>query len=198
MVELTYHTRYYRQSPDSQLPLEMLAAVRSELEGLLLLGFAGDHGSFAITVGTPPWDDDLKVLRHNWAFDALVNAIPASGAWVAPENATPLNDVETMAGHSDVRRHYLIDGEPVVTGLLAVGDSMCTTNPAFGWGASMALTYAFAAVDALTQHEDPVDAACAYDSAVCREADEVFREASAMDRPDREQLLAILDAAAPT
>ena len=63
-----------------------------------------------------------------------------------------------MAGHQNVRRHYVVDGEPLVRGLLPVGDSLCTTNPQYGWGASMALTYAFAAVSAaVVETEIPVE-----------------------------------------
>jgi hypothetical protein len=53
----------------------------------------------------------------------------------------------------------------------------------YGWGASMALTYAFAAVDAATSHTDDLEAvALAYDDAVRDEADSVYHESAAMDR----------------
>ena len=68
----------------------------------------------------------------------------------SPRTGRPLHDVATMAGHQNVLRHWMCDGEPVVLGVLPVGDSLCTTNPAYGWGASMALTYAFAAVEAIS------------------------------------------------
>ncbi|HEY3483856.1 MAG TPA: hypothetical protein VGK49_00675, partial [Ilumatobacteraceae bacterium] len=61
--------------------------------------------------------------------------------------------------------------------------SLCTTNPMYGWGASMALTYAFAAVEAVTEHpDDAAAAALAYAAAVDDEADGVYRESAAMDR----------------
>ncbi len=47
----------------------------------------------------------------------------------------------------------------------------------------MALTYAFAAVEAATAHvDDPTTMAVAYAEAVRTEADDVFRESAAMDR----------------
>ena len=79
-------------------------------------------------------------------------------------------------------RHWVCDGEPVVLGVLPVGDSLCTTNPAYGWGASMALTYAFAAVDAISDGGDQRAIALRYHDAVCDEADGVYRESAAMDR----------------
>ena len=53
----------------------------------------------------------------------------------------------------------------------------------YGWGASMALTYAFAAVDAAMSHSDDLGATVlAYDDSVRDEADGVYRESAAMDR----------------
>ena len=65
-------------------------------------------------------------------------------------------------------------------GLLPVGDSLCTTNPMHGWGASMALTYAFAAVDAATALAARSAMALAYDDAVSGEA-VGLQESAAMD-----------------
>jgi hypothetical protein len=94
-----------------------------------------------------------------------------------------------MAGHTNVRRHPLVDGEPLALGLLCVGDALCTTNPQYGWGASLALTYAFAAVDAVVAHHDDLRAhhdlrgmALAYDGLVAAEADDVYTESAAQDR----------------
>ena len=42
-----------------------------------------------------------------------------------------------MTGHQNVRRHVVVAGEPLAHSLLPVGDSLCTTNPQYGWGASM-------------------------------------------------------------
>jgi flavin-dependent dehydrogenase len=67
--------------------------------------------------------------------------------------------------------------------VLLVGDSLCTTNPTYGWGASMALTHAFAAVDTLQRvGDDPKMLALAYDETIRDETDAVFNESSAMDR----------------
>ena len=115
----------------------------------------------------------------------MVESIPSLAPWVAPDNAEPLDSTSSMAGHQNVRRHYVVDGAPLVRGLLPVGDSLCTTNPQYGWGASMALTYAFAAVAAADAHARSGDGdamALSYDEAVRAEADGVYRESAAMDR----------------
>ena len=181
--EVVYYTRYYRQKPESTLLPVTLFGVRGELERLFFIGFIGDHGTCGFLLSASPDDAELRVLRQNWAWEAIARSIPSVAPWIDPANATPLHDVQVMAGHQNVRRRYVVDGEPLVLGLLPVGDSLCTTNPAYGWGASMALTYAFAAVDAVVSHgADARAVVLAYDAAVAPEADAVYRESAAMDR----------------
>jgi 2-polyprenyl-6-methoxyphenol hydroxylase-like FAD-dependent oxidoreductase len=178
-----YFTRYYRQSPESMLSQLMLIGVGGGVDQLGWLGFPGDHRTFAIGLMAPPGCTELRVLRHEWAFDAVAASIPVLAPWVDPANATPLTEPTLMAGHANVRRHPVVDGEPLALGVLLVGDSLCTTNPQYGWGASLALTYAFAAVDAvLAHHDDPRAMALAYDEVVAAEADDAYHESAANDR----------------
>jgi 2-polyprenyl-6-methoxyphenol hydroxylase-like FAD-dependent oxidoreductase len=179
---ITYHTRYYRHAESSTLSTLIIQGLRAQLDSVFVMGFIGDHRTYAIIIATPSWDDELRVLRHNWAYEATVAAIPLAAPWGLPENGTPLHDVDTMAGHQNVRRHWIVDGEPVVLGLLPVGDALCTTNPAYGWGASMALTYAFAAVDAIAAGGDARAITLRYHDAVRDEAHGVYKESAAMDR----------------
>jgi len=176
----TYYTRYYRQLPTSGLPQMLLFGSAVGLDRLAAVAFPGDHGTFGLGLFADPADKELRVLRHNWAFEAVVAGIPSLAMWAAPDNATPVCDTLVMSGHQNVRRHYVVNGKPLMYGVLPVGDSLCTTNPQYGWGASMALTYAFAAVDAADKHEG--NALLAYDQAVRDEADGVYRESAAMDR----------------
>ncbi|HEX4978639.1 MAG TPA: hypothetical protein VFV35_01120 [Acidimicrobiales bacterium] len=183
--DTTYHTRYFRLATSSSMDPAFVVTVNTEIDRTVgFLGFPGDHSTFGLTLNTMPGDHDVKKLRHAWAWTAVANLLPSVAAWIDPSNATPLGeDVAVMSGHRNVRRHYVVDGEPLVLGLLAAGDSLCTTDPAYGWGASMALTYAFAAVEAVVAHaDDPRSQALAYHASVGPEADGVYREAAAMDR----------------
>jgi 2-polyprenyl-6-methoxyphenol hydroxylase-like FAD-dependent oxidoreductase len=181
---VTYYSRYFRQRPDSDLPQAQLYAIRGELDvGLFALGFGGDHDTYGLAFAAPPWDEDLKLLRHAWAWEAAAAAIPRVAPWADPGAGQPLQDVETMAGHQNIRRRFVADDKPAALGVLLVGDSLCTTNPTYGWGASMALTHAFAAVDALQRIGDDLQMlALTYDEAIRYETDAVFNESSAMDR----------------
>lgn len=178
-----YYSRYYRLRPDSgHSPFELLA-LRRPLDGVNLISFTGDHGTFGLAAFASPDRDEWKVLRHDWAWDAFFGSVPRFQQWASPDIAVPLTGVEFMGGHQNVLRHYVVDGEPLVHGLLAVGDSLCTTNPAYGWGASMALTYAFAAVEAAEAHAaDPEAMALAYHDVVSTEAGAVYAESAMMDR----------------
>jgi 2-polyprenyl-6-methoxyphenol hydroxylase-like FAD-dependent oxidoreductase len=181
---ITYFSRYFRLAARSGMPMFAIVAVNREIPATMqVLGFPGDRDTFGLCLATRAGDEQLRVLRHSWAWEAAANAVPSLSGWIEPSNASPITDVDVMAGHRNLRRHFVLDGEPAVLGVLAVGDSLCTTNPTYGWGASMALTYAFSAADALAAHPgDPRGAALAYDEAVAPEADAVYRESAAMDR----------------
>lgn len=68
--------------------------------------------------------------------------------WVA--QGKPISDVLPIAGIEDVCRSYVREGRPVVTGIVAVGDSAAATNPSLGRGASIGLLHACALRDTLT------------------------------------------------
>jgi 2-polyprenyl-6-methoxyphenol hydroxylase-like FAD-dependent oxidoreductase len=180
---MVYYTRYFRQHDDSTLPRIALFGVRGQIGNCVFLAFTGDHRTFGLMFGPRPDDEPLRALRHTAVWDAVARSIPAMAPWVAAENATPLVDVQAMAGNQNIRRHFMVDGKPLVHGLLPIGDSLCATNPFYGWGASMALTYAFASVDIVAKHSaDPETMALEYDEAVRKEVDAVYRESAANDR----------------
>jgi 2-polyprenyl-6-methoxyphenol hydroxylase-like FAD-dependent oxidoreductase len=178
-----YCSRYYRLNPDAGLPLFAVLGVREQVDRLSILGFPGDHDTYGLAVFVCNDDDGFKAVRHTWAWDPLMAAFPRVAPWADPANGMPLTDVQFMGGHQNVRRHLVVDGRPLVHNLLPVGDALCTTNPIYGWGASMALTYTFAAVESAEAHAgDPEAMALAFDEAVRDEADGVYRESAAMDR----------------
>jgi 2-polyprenyl-6-methoxyphenol hydroxylase-like FAD-dependent oxidoreductase len=183
--DTTYYTRYFRLTEESELPtFAVLSINNNQIEGAVsLLGFPGEKRTFALCLATQSGDDELRALRHNEGWCAAMALFPATQAWLDPSAATPINDVEVMGGSRNIRRHFIVDGRALVRGLLPVGDALCSTNPQYGWGASMALTYAFAAVEAITANVDNLDAMLAdYEAAVAPEADGVYRESAAMDR----------------
>jgi hypothetical protein len=63
--------------------------------------------------------------------------------------------VNTISKIEDRRRRLVVDGAPVVTGVLPVGDAWACTNPSLGRGASLGLLHAVALRDLL--RTGPVD-----------------------------------------
>lgn len=180
----TYYGRYYRQLESSELPRDQLLRGGGGDLGYLQYGtFLGDNRTFAMFLGPPSWDQEFRPLRHNEVWEAAGRSIRAIEPWLDPEHSVALTDVQPMAGHQNVLRHFVEDGRPLVLGVLPVGDALCTTNPANGWGASLALTHAFAAVDAVNEGgDDPEQVALAYDAAVADEAATYYRVSAALDR----------------
>jgi flavin-dependent dehydrogenase len=79
--------------------------------------------------------------------------MPPIAHWI---DGKPLSDVIPMAGAMDRYRRFVLDGEPIVTGLAAVGDAWACTNPTAGRGISLGLLQALALRDSLrSQGEDP-------------------------------------------
>ena len=64
---------------------------------------------------------------------------PAAAHWLSAE---PITDIAVFGGLADRRRAFVVDGRPVVTGLVAVGDAWACTNPSLGRGASIGALHA--------------------------------------------------------
>jgi len=177
-----YFTRYYRRNPRGLSPLVLFGA-GGITERFGFNAFTGDHDTYALGMICRPDDRALLSLRHDDVFEHVARRIPALAPWTEPDNGTPLHSVETMAGNHNRRWHYLVEGRPSVLGIVPVGDALCITNPFYGWGASMALTFAFAAADSTIEHGDDLrDLLVSYESKVGNEADEVYNESAADDR----------------
>ena len=84
-------------------------------------------------------DRALRALREPAALDAALARYPLAAHWADGE---PISGVDVMAGIEDRHRRLVVDGEPVATGVVAVGDAWACTNPSLGRGASIGLLHA--------------------------------------------------------
>jgi hypothetical protein len=85
-------------------------------------------------------------------FTAVLRAVPAFAAWLGVLD--PVTGVYPMAGLHNTLRRLVVNGNPVVTGLHAIGDSVCTTNPTLARG--LALSGAVDLRDVIGRHaSDP-------------------------------------------
>ena len=139
--------------------------------------FRGDNRTFAVILLAPAADRELRALRDDAAWMAACAAIRPLDVMTSPDHARPITDVMPMGGLMNVDR----TGDPGGRRLVAVGDALCHTDPAFAYGLSFALAHAAALAGAAEQGSDADDLAEAYRDAVAPEARERHRLACATD-----------------
>ena len=101
--------------------------------GLLVL--PAEHGVAGIGIIAWSGDAELRALRHDAPWRAVMALLPPGPAALEAE---PLEDeIAVMAGIEDRYRRYVVDGSPVATGVVSVGDAWAATNPTLGRGISL-------------------------------------------------------------
>jgi flavin-dependent dehydrogenase len=103
-----------------------------------VIGLPADNGTAG--VGIIGWSGDagLRPLRNEPTWRSAVKLFPEGEAILA---ATMISGMVTMAGIEDRRRRFVVDGRPVITGVLSVGDAWAATNPTLGRGISLGLRH---------------------------------------------------------
>jgi hypothetical protein len=93
----------------------------------------------------------------------------------------PITDVEPIGGVIDRYRRFVVDGVPMATGIVSVGDSWACTNPSLGRRITMGLMHAVGTVDVVGQHLDnPL--ALAHDSVTETRVTPWYRNTVEIDR----------------
>ena len=112
--------------------------------------FIGDNRTFSITLATPTDDVELrKTLTDPVVFDACAAQLVAAQPWLdgRAEPITP--EVHVMAGLLNRWREHVVGGQPVATGVIAIGDAVLVHQPLYGRGCSTAFWGAHLLADAL-------------------------------------------------
>jgi hypothetical protein len=92
-------------------------------------------------------DRALFGLRDTRRWERTVRSLPLVAHWIDGE---PLDDqVVTLARIEDRIRHYHRDGQPIATGVVAVGDAWACTGPHRGRGATIGMLHGLALRDRL-------------------------------------------------
>lgn len=92
----------------------------------------------------------------------------------------------------DRSRRYVVDGTPVVTGVLSVGDAMACTNPSLGRGITLGVMHAAGTADVVTGHlGDPLALALAHHEMTEARITPWYENTLALDRARLAQLDAV-------
>lgn len=161
-----YVSRQYRLCDGAEPgPVNSPVGLSLGLDGYFAVMFLHDDRTFSVTITHGGTDSRLHALRDTTVYEAAVRSIPRLADWIEPDRARPLTRV--LPGgqlYNSYRSQLGDDGRPLVPGLIAVGDSVCTTTPLAGRGVTLAFRQARALLRSLAAHVgDDVSAAAQFD-----------------------------------
>jgi 2-polyprenyl-6-methoxyphenol hydroxylase-like FAD-dependent oxidoreductase len=138
-----YYGRHFR----GELPTALTHNIQ-HYDSVSILTLPADNGTWSVVVTTSSRDKAARALRDPAIWDAVLSRYPLAAHW---RDGEPITGVDVMAGIEDRHRSLVIDGEPVATGLVAVGDAWACTNPSLGRGTSIGLLHARCLRDVLRE-----------------------------------------------
>jgi 2-polyprenyl-6-methoxyphenol hydroxylase-like FAD-dependent oxidoreductase len=133
-----YYCRYFRLVDGVEHMAAPLLNPRGDLGYMGFNTFRGDNRTFAVILLAPTADRELRALRHDAVWRAVCAAIRPLDVMTSDDYGVPITDVLPMGGLMNVAR----TGDPGVRGLVAVGDALCHTDPAYAYGLSFSLAHA--------------------------------------------------------
>ena len=164
---IIYLSRFYRLNVGKELPVLSKDGAGGDLGYTAFAGFYGDNNTFSITFGVPTNDRELMAMTNDAAWEAGIRTLVPLAPWTTEGLATPITGVESMARLRNRIRRFVVDGQPVATGLVVLGDAAVATNPWYGKGCSQAGIAAAALSEALVTHgRDRTAVAHAMDTAL--------------------------------
>jgi 2-polyprenyl-6-methoxyphenol hydroxylase-like FAD-dependent oxidoreductase len=147
---VAYYSRHYRRRPRAGLPGLPTTRMVAGLDEFTVGIWGGDNGAMQLAVAPLAADRRCVTVRYPEVFTGVLRTVPVYAAWL--DGLDPISSVFPMAGLHNTVRRLVVDGVPVATGLHAIGDTVCTTNPTLGRGLSLALSGAADLHDTIGQH----------------------------------------------
>ncbi len=177
---VTYFGRHYRIRPERVLPGPPTTRIVASLHEFNLAFFGADNGAMQLALVPLAADSRFRRLKDRDVFTAVLRTIPTCESWLRVLD--PISAVFEMTGPRNTLRRLVVDDNPVVTGLHAIGDSVCTTNPTFGRGLSLALWGAVDLSDVIDKSADnPIEQALALDQGIIEHLAPYYEEQAAVD-----------------
>lgn len=144
-----YYCRYFELMPGVEHLDAPVLNPRGDLGYMGFNTFRGDNRTFAVILLAPASDRGLRALRHEPVWMAACSRIRPLDVMTSPGYGRPITGVMPMGGLMNVDR----TGDPGVTGVVAVGDALCHTDPAFAYGLSFSLSHAQSLAQAADAHD---------------------------------------------
>jgi 2-polyprenyl-6-methoxyphenol hydroxylase-like FAD-dependent oxidoreductase len=132
-----YYARHFRSRGGEQPAA--LGNLLQSYDSLSVITLPADNGTWSVVLTTSSRDKALRALREPARWHAALARYPLVAHWA---DAEPISGIDVMAGIEDRHRRMAVDGQPVATGVVAVGDAWACTNPSLGRGAALALVHA--------------------------------------------------------
>jgi 2-polyprenyl-6-methoxyphenol hydroxylase-like FAD-dependent oxidoreductase len=150
-----YYARHFRSTTPGERPAAT-ATLLSHFDSVSLLTLPCDNDTWAVNIVASTRDKAARALRDEHIWQRVISQYPHQAPWTA---GIPITGVQAFAGAEDRCRSYVVDGAPVVTGLLAVGDAWACTNPSMGRGTSFGIAHARILRDVLREcaGDDPAE-----------------------------------------
>jgi 2-polyprenyl-6-methoxyphenol hydroxylase-like FAD-dependent oxidoreductase len=160
---------------------QMRASILQTYDSVNLITLPGDHDTWSVVITTHGRDTAMRALRDPAAWHRALALFPVAAHWADGE---PITGVDVMAGIEDRYRRLVVDGEPVATGVVILGDAWACTNPGLGRGASMGMVQSRLLRD-LLRETDPADhdkLARRFDEVTAQTAEPLYRMTVGLDR----------------
>ena len=162
---LAYYSRHYRLRTKTDLPGLPTTRIVFGLDEFTVGIWGEDNDTMVLLIAPLAEDKRFHAVRDADVFTAVVHTVPVYSGWL--DVLEPITSIFPMGGLHNTLRRLVVDGSPVATGLHAIGDTVCTTNPTLGRGLSLALRQAVDFVDALDNgYDEPGELAMALDDSV--------------------------------
>jgi 2-polyprenyl-6-methoxyphenol hydroxylase-like FAD-dependent oxidoreductase len=111
------------------------------------LAVPADNGTWCLGIITASRDKALFGLRNLDRWEAVARSLPLVAHWL---DGKPLDEgVSVITRLEDRYRSLIVDGAPVVTGIVTAGDAWAASNPSVGRGASIGMKHAVVLRDTL-------------------------------------------------
>jgi 2-polyprenyl-6-methoxyphenol hydroxylase-like FAD-dependent oxidoreductase len=177
---LVYYGRHFRSS-DGSVP-DQRGPILTDAGSISTLTLPADNGTWGLGILVANVDKEMRAVKDVDAWERVWRAVPTSAHWLDGDEIS--DGVSVMAGIPDRIRDYVVDGDPVVTGVVALADSWSCTNPAVGRGISIGFLHSLALRDVLRTEDldDPRGFALAFAAVTAEGVEPWYRATVDTDR----------------